>query len=284
MRRASKSESRGAGLNQREEQKTTRSTPNQGRFTIGYDTELDDDSLYPTRSHSSAVRYRPVETREQRPSQALTLRGRQELQRYDEQINVFVRRRSRPRDTQSRSAKHPSRPVTPVPEREQRNAEDERESTLVAPQPRRSQWLVALGIGMLVMLGLWMAGTAVLSWWHVHQDDATYGRPRTFQCDAIVGHHDSSQNPSHFIALNLNRHVEVIEFPGGDASKAKVYLGPVLLGDGQDLSPVTLSFRDVTGDGKPDMIVSIVGQNTTLVFLNDNGQFRPQRPGEHVSL
>lgn len=57
----------------------------------------------------------------------------------------------------------------------------------------------------------------------------------------------------------------------------KVYLGPVLIGDGQDFTPVTLTFEDVNGDGKPDMLVHIGDQ--TIVFLNDGGAFRPQKPG-----
>jgi hypothetical protein len=141
---------------------------------------------------------------------------------------------------------------------------------------QRQRWPTFLSLGILVMLCLWIAGTWFLAWWHVHQEDAIYGRPRTYQCDAVVGHHDSATHPSHFIALNLNRHVEIIELPGGDASAMKVYVGPVLLGDGQDLTPVTLSFRDVNGDGQPDMLVTLVGQDTTIV------QFRPQRPGEQV--
>ena len=55
--------------------------------------------------------------------------------------------------------------------------------------------------------------------------------------DAVVGHNDSPANPSHFIALNLNRHIVIIELPGADPSKAKIYTGPILLGDGQDLTP-----------------------------------------------
>src|SRR2546425_1583080 len=50
--------------------------------------------------------------------------------------------------------------------------------------------------------------TTLFRSWH-------YGRPRTFQTDAVVGHNDSAASPSHFIAINLNRHVEVIECPGG---------------------------------------------------------------------
>ena len=113
-------------------------------------------------------------------------------------------------------------------------------------------------------------------------DGWQYGYPRTSQTDAVVGHHDSPANPSHFIAINLHSHIEVIEFPGGDVTHARVYLGPTLIGTGQDLVPVTLSFKDVNGDGKPDMIVSVGG--TIVVFINDNGQFRPLKPGEQVTL
>lgn len=135
---------------------------------------------------------------------------------------------------------------------------------------------------MIVMLALWVLVNLAVNWWNVTQDDWHYGRPRTFQIDAAVGHNDSPANPSHFIALNLNRHILIIEFPGGDATKAKDYLGPTLFGDGQDLTPVTLSFKDVNGDGKPDMLIHI--QDQTIVFLNDGGQFRPLKPGEHVTL
>jgi len=119
-------------------------------------------------------------------------------------------------------------------------------------------------------------------WWQVEQDDWHYGRPRTSQVDAVVGHTDSPTSPSHFLALTLSRHIEVIEFPGGDATHARVYLGPTLIGEGEDLAVVTLRFKDVNGDGKPDMIVSV--QDSTIIFLNENGQFRPVRSGEHVNL
>jgi hypothetical protein len=69
--------------------------------------------------------------------------------------------------------------------------------------------------------------------------------------------------------------------PGGDASKAKIYVGPSLFGDESDLDPVTLTFRDVNGDGKPDMIIHVAGTN--IIYINDNGQFRPVKPGEQVA-
>ncbi len=150
------------------------------------------------------------------------------------------------------------------------------------PSRSRAPWMLIFGIGMIAMLALWVLGSMLVSWWSMTQDDWHYGRPRTYQTDAVVGHNDSPTNPSHFLAINLNRHVVIIELPGGDPSKAKIYMGPALLGNGQDLNPVTLSFKDVNGDGKLDMLVHI--QDQTFVMMNDGDQFRPLRPGEHVTL
>ena len=80
-----------------------------------------------------------------------------------------------------------------------------------------------------------------------------------------------SANPSHFIAVNLNRHVLIIELPGGDATKARIFNGPILIGPGQDLAPVTLSFQDVNGDGLLDMIVNV--QDAHFVFINAEWHF-----------
>ncbi|WP_161977207.1 hypothetical protein [Dictyobacter kobayashii] len=45
---------------------------------------------------------------------------------------------------------------------------------------------------------------------------------------------------------------------------------------------MTLTFKDVNGDGKLDMIVNV--QDSHFVFLNDAGQFRSPRPGEHIQF
>ncbi len=149
-------------------------------------------------------------------------------------------------------------------------------------QKRRFHWLVFLGGAMLIMVVGWMVLSTVANWWQVTLDDWHYGRPRTYQVDAVVGHNDSLSSPSHFIALNLNSHIEVIEFPGGDATKARVFIGPTLIGPGQDLAPVTLDFRDVNGDGKVDMIINVGGSH--FVFINDNGTFRPARTTDAIHL
>jgi hypothetical protein len=146
----------------------------------------------------------------------------------------------------------------------------------------RFHWLFYVGMAMLVMTLMWGGLSALNSWWQVKHDDMLYGRPRTYQVDQVVGHDDSPSKPSHFIALNLNRHIEIIEFPGGDPSKAKIYIGPVLEGPGQDLAPVTLAFKDVNGDGKLDMIVMV--QDSRFVFINTGSSFRPLQPGEVIHL
>jgi hypothetical protein len=153
---------------------------------------------------------------------------------------------------------------------------------VVKPERFHVHWLVIFSLGMLVMIALWVGGSYVASWWTNHQNDSAYGMPRTYQTDAIVGHNDSSTNKTHFIAVNLNRHIIIIELPGGDSSKAKIYSVITLYGDGQDLTPVTLSFKDVNGDGLLDMEIHI--QDQTIVLINENGGFRSLKQGEHVTL
>jgi hypothetical protein len=148
--------------------------------------------------------------------------------------------------------------------------------------------LLLLGLGMIIMLVLWTLLTLAISWWNTTWDDLHYGRPRTFQIDAAVGQNDSAVSPSHFIALNLNGRIEVIEFPGGDGSKARIYLGPQLYGTDANLIPVTLSFVDVNGTHRPDMLIHFhaIGwlgfsdSEQQLVYINENGSFRPARPDE----
>jgi hypothetical protein len=144
------------------------------------------------------------------------------------------------------------------------------------------RWLIFAALAATIMILSWMAVSALANWWQVTQDDWHYGRPRTYQVDAVVGHNDSVAHPTHFIAINLNRHIEIIEIPGGDATKAKIYAGPILIGQGQDLTPVTLTFKDVNSDGKPDMIVNV--GDSHFVYINENGGFRPARPDENIQM
>src|SRR5690349_10476922 len=142
------------------------------------------------------------------------------------------------------------------------------------PPKRKVHWLLILGIGMFLMLGSWIGLNWLGNWWTMHQLDAAYGFPRTYQVDAVVGHNnDSPANPSHFIFLNLNGKVEIIEMPAGDAAHAKIYIGPTIFSDNAALVPVTGEFRNV--DGREEMIVHI--QNQEIIYVSDGKQFVPKQ-------
>lgn len=149
------------------------------------------------------------------------------------------------------------------------------------PPRRRIHPLLYIGVGLFGMLFLWTVLSATSGWFSTTLDDIRYGRPRTFQMDAWVGHNEQMV-PSHFVALNLKGRVEVIEFPGGDVTHAHVYVGPQLYGAGSDLVPVTLRFVDVSGDKKPDMLISLQGSQS--IFINDKGGFRPLLPTERPKV
>jgi hypothetical protein len=142
--------------------------------------------------------------------------------------------------------------------------------------------LLYIGLAMLLMICGWVILSALGAWFQVKQDDWTYGRPRTYQIDAVVGHHDSAANPSHFVVMNFRGRIVVVEFPGGDITKTQVYPGPLIDGKENDLAPVTISFKDVNGDGKPDMIVNT--PMTRFVLINDGNSFRAAKEGDTIKL
>jgi hypothetical protein len=135
--------------------------------------------------------------------------------------------------------------------------------------------LFSIIIGMFLMFSLVVLGQMLLGWGQTIWDDIHYGRPRTFQTDAFVGH-ETGTAPSHFIALNLHGQIEIIELPGGDPKQAKIYIGPRIYGPGSDLVPVTLRFVDPAHTHRPDML--ILFQNAQVVFHNVQGTFRPATP------
>ncbi|HEX5501908.1 MAG TPA: VCBS repeat-containing protein [Thermomicrobiales bacterium] len=140
---------------------------------------------------------------------------------------------------------------------------------------------MAAAIGLLAFI-LYLGITSLLGWARTEADDLHYGRPRTFQLDAFVGHNEANGTPTHFVALNLNRRVTIMEFPGGDVTKPQVIVGPYLFGRDEDLTVVKLSVEDVNGDGKPDLIAQV--KDDRLVYINDNGAFRPITQDELTRL
>jgi hypothetical protein len=225
----------------------------------GIDTGYDD----PPRMVSSVRRYAPV--------QPASPRAVVRVQYYYSAIPPRA----------SRTHTQDERPPASQPKPEPRTMRPQ-----PAPEPGRMHersgprlhWLVYVGGAMLLMLLGWMALSEFAAWWQTTQDNWHYGYPRTFQTDAVVGHADSAAHPSHFIALNLHGQVEVIEFPGGDAAQAKIYLGPDLIGPEQDLTPVTLSFKETSESGKPEMIVTV--GTAHYIYHNTGTAFVPPKPNQ----
>lgn len=189
------------------------------------------------------------------------------------------------RDTQASRIPNSARRYVTVEGRElvspqQQLAKNEQRSKTLR---RQKHPLLYVGVGMLAAL---TAATLILGpggkWWNDWRNYTVYGDPRTFQTDAIVGQNDGLGHESHFIAVNLRGQIIVIEFPGSDPSKGQDFLITTLSGPDADEVPVTLTFADVNGDGKPDMIIHFAGQE--VVYINDRGTFRPAKPGESTNV
>jgi hypothetical protein len=153
----------------------------------------------------------------------------------------------------------------------QRAASGSPRKTDALPRRWRAHPLLFLGLALLIAIVGYVVLGSLFTWVTNAENHWQYGYPRTAQYDEVVGHHDNAAHPSHFLALNENGQVYVIELPGGDASHARIYLAGALIGPNADLVPVTLAFRDVNGDGKLDMVV--LAGTVQYVFLNEQGQF-----------
>lgn len=155
-------------------------------------------------------------------------------------------------------------------------------------QRGKAHWLLLVGVGMLALLVVWVIGSLGLAWGITRYNDLRYGNPRTYQVDQAVGQGgDSAQHPSHFIAMNLHRQAMVIELIAGNPAKSISYAVPYLIsGQGGDLVPVTLDFRDVSGDRRLDMLVVIhlSSGDKTFVFINDGQKFRPPTSKDRIHL
>jgi hypothetical protein len=150
------------------------------------------------------------------------------------------------------------------PPRQHERYTDEIEQINSIPH-RRLHPLAWLGMfGVFLVLG-WIGLNVVTSWYQSVHDDWTYGKQRHFEINAVVGHGDSQTNPSHLTAENNNGQIIVIELPGGNVNKAKIYQIETVPGNAGN-PPVTLSFQDINADGKPDMLVQI-GDGSAILYV-----------------
>jgi len=139
------------------------------------------------------------------------------------------------------------------------------------PEKNRHHWLFWLGLVFCIMLIGWTVFTALSGFIQQKRNDIVYGTPRTFQIDAIVGH---SGRMSHFTAINLDGYIEIFETQRGHPEAARIYTPTTLTINSTD--PVILSFQDVNGDGKPDMIIT--APSFQEVMFNNGATFQPQPP------
>jgi hypothetical protein len=191
--------------------------------------DVDEDTLYDVRQHTSVRRYAPASP--QRTVMRVT--------HHDVPLRASLRQA-------------PTQDEQPV---------------LAKQQPtRRSLFLI--GAGMALALLLVIGGNLAATWWNDLQNTLHYGYPRTYQCDADVGH----GGEGHFIAQNLHGHVFIIELHTNTLGKTVIYVGPVITGAGADREPVTISFQDVNGDQLPDMLLQV--GPTQYVYLNTGQGFR----------
>lgn len=197
-----------------------------------------------------------------------------------------------------------TQPATPIPQRQSKNTVRDQSSPR-APRPgmamssppvrkegtvqrlKHMHWLFLVGLGMAIVISLWVAGSVGLSWGTQVYNNLTYGTPRTYQTDAVVGHGDSTAKPSHFIAMNWNHQAMVIEFKAGDPKQSVSYVAPIYIVGDDGLAPVTLEFRDVNSDKAVDMIVHIhLANEQIFVFLNDlkTGKFRASTNSDNLKV
>ncbi len=135
-------------------------------------------------------------------------------------------------------------------------------------------WSVFVGLVMLCMLVGFILFSALSTWIGHTADFVHYGMPRTFQMDAVVGHQDSAAHPSHFLALNLDGQLSVIELPGGELSKAVVYPGPRIYGPGRELVALTLSVAH-DASGKAELVLHYQN-NEVILYDGKDGKFHEQ--------
>ena len=136
------------------------------------------------------------------------------------------------------------------------------------PEPtegkKQKHWLFSVGLVLSIMLVGWLLFSMLGSWIQSKIDDFTYGYPRTYQVDQDVGHYG---RVSHFLCVNLNGEIELIETQKGHPEAAKIYVVVVLPQD-QARLPVTITFQNIKGYGSVD---AIVHYGTTEIPLFNNG-------------
>lgn len=141
------------------------------------------------------------------------------------------------------------------------------------PKPRRRYHpLLWVGIVfLLILVGVTLATyvpPAIQNW----RDTMAYGFPRTTQLYANVGH----GGVSHFIGLNDEGKIEVIELPANpQKQKPSLIVIAAFTGPNASQYPVTLQLVDLNRNGKPDIIV--ISNSIEYMLYNNGSTFTTTR-------
>lgn len=149
--------------------------------------------------------------------------------------------------------------------------------TATVPQQRKFPWL-RVGFGLIVLvLSIWLVMHLVLAAIDFCTDVSNtfhYGPNRTMVISGIFGHNDSPTNQTEIVAINLHGTLLIQEVPGGDVTKTKTYsTGLMLVGDVAAKTPIQLAVKELNGDHKPDVLITIPGQDVTLKLINNGTTF-----------
>lgn len=218
----------------------------------------------------SALRYRPIESNPPGPGPVIARQRRSLPDTLTTAAHVEQDELDQVEENDPPRRRSASMPAVP------------RKSTPPARARRQFHLLFFVGLGLLATILLWIGITQLIVWGTNEYNTIVYGYPRTFQVDAVVGHGDSAQHPSHFMAVNLHGTVTILEFPGGDPSQARELVSSSVLGPGGDQAVVTLRFIDLNHNGKPDMLIDVGGVQNVLV--NDGKTFRVPTPAEQQQI
>jgi hypothetical protein len=236
---------------------------------------MDSDELY-NREARSALRHRPsftgaaaAMTEESQPQPLIQRASRMRNTTTDETRQT----QGAPKETTETFRSPPTRSgarTEPDPfEKEKQRSPISRRFQSFSRRTRMVAIFMASIIVTLLLVFLYQQVTNIVT---TTLDDQRYGRPRTFQVDAFVGH-ERGKNPSHFIAINLQGHIEIIELPGGHAADVHEYSVPQrLVGPNADLVPPTLQFVDTNRPGIKDMILR--AGDIQVHFTNDANAFQ----------
>lgn len=139
-----------------------------------------------------------------------------------------------------------------------------------------------LVVSILALTALYFLLSHVVTWGQATWDNMRYGLPRTFHLAADVGHSAATGEPSHLIAMNLDRQIVVLDIPGGDTRQVRTLMGPYLFGADEHLTPVTMRLHDFDGNQAPDLVVRV--KDEEIIYMNHDGAFVLITPEERQQL